>query len=122
MKKLTACIFIIIGLISTQVSAEGIQNKTIERITVNYKSPFDYALYQYTTEILMQFKLEIAADIYKQARAGSNQMAHSIAKQFNVSQESASNRHDSNKHSQYQSVPNRKRNDNAITITSAAPH
>lgn len=122
MKKLTACIFIIIGLISTQVSAEGIQNKTIERITVNYKSPFDYALYQYTTEILMQFKLEIAADIYNQARAGSNQMAHSIEKQFNVSQQSASNRHDSNMHSQYRTVPNRKLNDNAINLNSAAPH
>ncbi|EDP98690.1 hypothetical protein KT99_00426 [Shewanella benthica KT99] len=54
----------------------------MEVITVTYLSPINYAIYQYTTELLAYFRLEIQADIYTQARAGSMQMAQSIHRQF----------------------------------------
>ncbi|MFT5235919.1 MAG: hypothetical protein ACI8SK_000670 [Shewanella sp.] len=50
-------------------------NKTIETMTVTYRTPIDYALYQYTTEMLVRFRLQLQADIYHQARTSLIEMA-----------------------------------------------
>lgn len=50
-------------------------NPNMEIITVTYRSPLDYALYQHTTEILSEFRLEIREDISIQARNGLLEMA-----------------------------------------------
>lgn len=50
-------------------------NTNMEIITVTYRSPLDYALYQHTTEILSEFRLEIREDISIQARNGLLEMA-----------------------------------------------
>ncbi|QFU24014.1 hypothetical protein FM038_018895 [Shewanella eurypsychrophilus] len=75
MKLLTTVVLISASLLPLTASAGMSDNKPIERITVNYKTPFDYALYQYTTELLVQFRQEIASDIYLQAKASSSLMA-----------------------------------------------
>ncbi|EGM71175.1 hypothetical protein [Shewanella sp. HN-41] len=48
---------------------------SMEIITVTYRSPLDYALYQHTTEILSEFRIEIREDISIQARNGLQEMA-----------------------------------------------
>lgn len=50
-------------------------NTNMEIITVTYRSPLDYAAYQYTTEILSEFQLEIREDISIQARNSLLEMA-----------------------------------------------
>ncbi|WP_297893311.1 hypothetical protein [Shewanella sp.] len=50
-------------------------NTDMEIITVTYRSPIDYALYQHTTEILNEFRLEIREDISIQARNSLLEMA-----------------------------------------------
>ena len=79
MTLLTTVILISASLLPLTASAGMSDNKSIERITVNYKTPFDYALYQYTTELLLQFRQEIASDIYHQAKASSALMAQEQA-------------------------------------------
>ncbi|QYJ79656.1 hypothetical protein [Shewanella acanthi] len=48
----------------------------METITVTYRSPEDYALYQYTTEMLSAFHQEIREDISIQARNSLMEMAN----------------------------------------------
>lgn len=52
-------------------------SEPMEVITVIYRAPLDYALYQYTTELLSQFRIQIQEDIYTQARSSSLKMAKS---------------------------------------------
>ncbi|SQH77981.1 conserved protein of unknown function [Shewanella benthica] len=66
----------------TASSSMAMSSTAMEVITVTYRSPLDYALYQYTTELLAYFRLQIRADIYTQARANSMQMAQSIHRKF----------------------------------------
>jgi len=47
----------------------------METLTVTYRSPLDYALYQQTTETLSYFRIELAEDILSQSRASSRAMA-----------------------------------------------
>lgn len=81
-----ASIFVISSLLPTTawaVPANAATNSaTMEVITVTYRSPIDYALYQYTTELFAYFKLQVQADIYTQARSSSMQMAESIHRRF----------------------------------------
>ncbi|AQS39453.1 hypothetical protein Sps_04361 [Shewanella psychrophila] len=83
---ITASIFVSTSLLPNMAiaapSTPAINNGTIEVITVTYRAPMDYALYQYTTELLAYFRVQIQADIYTQARAGSLQMAQSIQRQM----------------------------------------
>ncbi len=44
-------------------------------MSVLYRAPLEYAAYQYTTEMLSNFNLQLLADIYVQARMSSLQMA-----------------------------------------------
>ncbi|MCG9697407.1 hypothetical protein [Shewanella sp. Isolate11] len=46
----------------------------METITITYRSPFDYALHQYTVELLNQFRMEIDSSISYQARRSSQAM------------------------------------------------
>ena len=50
-------------------------NKAMESMTVAYRTPIEYALYQYTTEMLANFRLQLQADIYQQARTSTLKMA-----------------------------------------------
>ncbi|WP_299786757.1 hypothetical protein [uncultured Shewanella sp.] len=81
MKLTLSATLLAISLVPQTSLAETTQgttvNEGIEVITVTYRSPFDYALYQYTTEILSNFRSQIETDIYTQARASSQQMAKS---------------------------------------------
>ncbi|WP_185976968.1 MULTISPECIES: hypothetical protein [Shewanella] len=86
MKFITAFILVMSSLLPTTALAApsnpAMRSSAMEVITVTYRSPIDYALYQYTTELLAYFRLQIQADIYTQARAGSMQMAQSIHRQL----------------------------------------
>ncbi|MCJ8304266.1 hypothetical protein [Shewanella sp.] len=83
---ITAFTLVMSSLLPTTASAApsntAMSSAAMEVITVTYRSPIDYALYQYTTELLAYFRLEVQADIYTQARAGSMQMAQSIHRQL----------------------------------------
>ncbi|BAJ03363.1 hypothetical protein [Shewanella violacea] len=86
MKFITAFILVMSSLLPTTAiaapSSPATDSKVMEVITVTYRSPIDYALYQYTTELLAYFRLQIQADIYTQARSGSLQMGQSIHRQL----------------------------------------
>ena len=86
MKFITTFILVMSSLLPTTAlaapSSPAMSSAAMEVITVTYRSPIDYALYQYTTELLAYFRLQIQADIYTQARAGSMQMAQSIHRQL----------------------------------------
>jgi len=80
--KLTASFTLLaISLLPLSIQAapaeKSAESETIEVITVIYRTPFDYALHQYTTELLSQFRIQIQADIYTQARDSSLKMAES---------------------------------------------
>lgn len=81
MKLITTVILISASFLPLTSTAAISDNTPIERLTVNYKSAFDYALYQYTTELMVQFRQQIATDIYLQAKASSSLMAQSLQEQ-----------------------------------------
>ncbi len=55
--------------------ASQAQMKPMETVTVIYRSAFDYALYQQTTEILTRFNRELPQKIIAQARQDNVAMA-----------------------------------------------
>ncbi|MDR6962723.1 hypothetical protein [Shewanella putrefaciens] len=57
------------------IAATAAANPNIETITVTYRDPLDYALYQDTTEMLSAFRFEIREDIGIQARNSLLEMA-----------------------------------------------
>ncbi len=78
--KLSAYLTLLaVSILPLSLHAEQMDKTTdseaMEVITVSYRAPLDYALYQYTTELLNQFRIQIEADIYTQARSGSLKMA-----------------------------------------------
>ncbi|RTR26636.1 hypothetical protein [Shewanella atlantica] len=80
--KLTAPLALLaISLLPLSIHAEQAEkiaeSEPMEVITVIYRAPFDYALHQYTTELLSQFRIQIQEDIYTQARSSSLEMAKS---------------------------------------------
>lgn len=81
MKLTTSLTLLAISLLPLSIQAAPVvktaESETMEVITVIYRTPFDYALHQYTTELLSQFRIQIQADIYTQARASSLKMAKS---------------------------------------------
>ncbi|ABV38074.1 hypothetical protein Ssed_3470 [Shewanella sediminis HAW-EB3] len=81
MKLTTSLTLLAISLLPLSIQAapadKTAESETMEVITVIYRTPFDYALHQYTTELLSQFRIQIQADIYTQARASSLKMAES---------------------------------------------
>ncbi|MFT6977550.1 MAG: hypothetical protein ACJAZA_001262 [Shewanella psychromarinicola] len=62
------------NLLVTPVMA-ATNSSPMETITVIYRNPFDYALYQQTTEILLSFNLELSQSIPLDAQQQSRQMA-----------------------------------------------
>ena len=71
---------LIITLTSPFAALAANDQQDIERMSVVYRAPLDYSAYQYTSEIISAFKLQLLADIYIQARMSSLQMAeeHSL--------------------------------------------
>ena len=57
------------------------QSMTMERISIVYRSPLDYALYQHTTQLLAEFNLELQNDIVLQAKRHNQAMASKFMSQ-----------------------------------------
>lgn len=79
MKLSASFTLLFVSLLPLSLHAEQMEKTTkteaMEVITVSYRTPLDYALYQYTTELLNQFRVQIKSDIYTQARSSSLKMA-----------------------------------------------
>lgn len=54
------------------------QTPAMETITITYRAPLDYALYQYTTEWRSQYRVEIYDSIQDQAKSSSLAMAQAF--------------------------------------------
>ncbi|PKG55838.1 hypothetical protein CXF83_06930 [Shewanella sp. Choline-02u-19] len=74
MKSLTLAT-LLITLFTPLASIAADSQQDIEHMSVTYRSPMDYAIYQYTTHVFSMFKLQLRADIHIQARMSSLQMA-----------------------------------------------
>ncbi|MBW8186031.1 hypothetical protein [Shewanella nanhaiensis] len=61
---------------SADLAKQQNRAEPMETITVTYREPSDYALYQYTTDMLVNFRLQIQADIYQQAHTSIMKMAN----------------------------------------------
>ena len=74
-------------------ATDSAASPNIETITVTYRDPLDYALYQHTTEMLSVFRLEIREDIGIQARNSLMEMAKAQhVNHLNLAQVPASNK------------------------------
>ncbi|MEM6187827.1 hypothetical protein [Shewanella vaxholmensis] len=74
-------------------ATDSAASPNIETITVTYRDPLDYALYQHTTEMLSAFRLEIREDIGIQARNSLMEMAKAQhVNRLNLAQVQASNK------------------------------
>ena len=80
MKVITSIPLLVASLLPLTAAAdfttESSANNMMETMTVTYRAPLDYALYQYTTEMLVNFRLELKTDIYQQAHTSIMQMAN----------------------------------------------
>lgn len=75
-RSIIASVMISSSLIANVALAE--QTEVMEVITVTYRAPLDYALYQYTTEWRSQYRVEIYDSIQDQARSSSLAMARAF--------------------------------------------
>ena len=66
---------LVIVSISPFASIAANEQQELERISVVYRAPLDYAAYQYTIEVISHFNLQLLTDIHYQARKSSMQMA-----------------------------------------------
>ncbi|QYJ90954.1 hypothetical protein [Shewanella halotolerans] len=66
------------------VSASALATPTfgIERMTVTYRNSLDYALYQYTIELMSHYRAEIQTSIQRQAKNSSQAMADAFFTQM----------------------------------------
>ncbi|MCS6098690.1 hypothetical protein [Shewanella baltica] len=79
--------------IAASSATDSAASPNIETITVTYRDPLDYALYQHTTEMLSVFRLEIREDIGIQARNSLMEMAKAQhVNRLNLAQLQASNK------------------------------
>lgn len=79
--------------IAASSATNSVASPNIETITVTYRDPLDYALYQHTTEMLSAFRLEIREDIGIQARNSLMDMAKAQhVNRLNLAQVQASNK------------------------------
>ncbi|MCL1138349.1 hypothetical protein [Shewanella pneumatophori] len=76
MKTLTLAILALSSMMSLQSSAEPVSND-MEHISVIYRTPFEYSLYQYTQDTLQKFNQQMRVEIIHQAKQSSMQMAKS---------------------------------------------
>ncbi|ABZ77768.1 hypothetical protein Shal_3221 [Shewanella halifaxensis HAW-EB4] len=63
------------ALIVPSISYANSSDDQMEYITVTYRTPFEYALYQYTTNMLQEFNQQVRVEIQLQAKLSSMQMA-----------------------------------------------
>ncbi|GIU16563.1 hypothetical protein TUM4261_35190 [Shewanella sp. c952] len=66
---------LIVASISPFTALAANDHQDMDHMSVVYRAPLEYAAYQYTTEMLSNFNLQLLADIYIQARMSSLQMA-----------------------------------------------
>lgn len=79
--------------IAASSATNSVASPNIETITVTYRDPLDYALYQHTTEMLSAFRLEIREDIGIQARNSLMEMAKAQhVNRLNLAKVQASNK------------------------------
>lgn len=74
MKILTCATLLMASMIPTMGHTANADSQ-MERISVIYRTPFEYALYQYTTETLQALNQQVHMEIQIQARLSSMQMA-----------------------------------------------
>ena len=74
MKAFTSPVLLVALLLPT-ISFANNSAAQIEHITVTYRTPLEYATYQYTTNMLRHFNQLILSDIQQQAKESSMQMA-----------------------------------------------
>lgn len=79
MKTIIAASLVIAALMPNMASANS--TPVMETMTITYRSPIDYALYQYTIELLSHFRAEIHTSIHQQAKSSTLAMS----KAFNAS-------------------------------------
>lgn len=72
-KLLLASLFTAASLMSA--SAPATSAPLMEKMTVTYRNPLDYALYQYTIELMSHYRAEIRTSIQRQAKNNSQAMA-----------------------------------------------
>ncbi|MCE9679028.1 hypothetical protein LZP69_07490 [Shewanella sp. AS1] len=70
------CSLAISPLMVSAETATSAEKKIVpmETMTITYRSPLDYALYQYTIELLTQFRMEINSSIHTQAQISTQEM------------------------------------------------
>ena len=64
-------------LLMPSISFANSNDDPMERITVTYRTPVEYAVYQYTTDTLLALNQQIRIEIQLQAKMTSMQMARS---------------------------------------------
>ena len=65
------------ALFMPSMSFANSNDDPMEHITVTYRTPVEYAVYQYTTDTLQAFNQQIRMEIQLQARMTNMQMAKS---------------------------------------------
>ncbi|MBL4913674.1 hypothetical protein L2719_03215 [Shewanella schlegeliana] len=73
--KAIICAILSTALIVPSIGYANSSDDQMERITVTYRTPFEYALYQYTTDMLQEFNQQVRVEIQLQAKLNSMQMA-----------------------------------------------
>lgn len=81
---------IVLGCMSFMGHAT-VKTSPMETLKVTYRSPTDYALYQQTTQMLVQFNLELQNDIHWQIHDGIRGMANTFGVNTNQSDNLAVN-------------------------------
>ncbi|QDF74494.1 MULTISPECIES: hypothetical protein [Shewanella] len=77
MKKLMiASVFTASALLSNLAGASV--TSQMETMTVTYRNSLDYALYQYTIELMSHYRAEIRTSIQRQAKNSSQAMAEAF--------------------------------------------
>ncbi|GIU42688.1 hypothetical protein TUM4438_09870 [Shewanella sairae] len=74
MKTLTLAAFLIASITPTTSFAEQASDD-MEHIKVTYRTPLEYAIYQYTTDTLQAFNQQVRVEAQRQAKLTSEQMA-----------------------------------------------
>ena len=73
--KTIAYAILTVALAMPSISYANDNKSQIEHFTVTYRTPFEYALYQYTNDILQDLNQQVRIEIQQQAKLNSIQMA-----------------------------------------------
>ncbi|MGS0677097.1 hypothetical protein ACVBIO_19440 [Shewanella sp. 0m-8] len=73
--KVIAYAILSAALVAPSISYANDSQNQIEHITVTYRTPFEYAMYQYTSDMLQDFNQQVRVEIQQQAKSNIMQMA-----------------------------------------------